>query len=430
MKKWLLLTAGLLWCGALARADGPVVAPLAIPEVAADDAAIWAGVTSGQMSAERAWQDGLLDAATVQTGLAHGVASGQSKKAMQLRRELGALLIQNAPAVAAAGATLPMGVQLALADAYASIGDERAAPLYEAVIVQTTAPYEKGLRLLALGKFWSNQKQPQKAQEVFARGHQVLLAEGLHPHFTAEMLLLTARVWSESGESDKARQFYVQTALSPDASMASAGVLEWFGKQLLRNPKQAEAQLLQLQGREMVPEAHLATQFLLAWAKYQTQDWAEFLTRADLVLQAYEQVQDSNKRRLLALWALKIEDAQKWARLWQTNSIVAETPALDLKFDGPLQQPVERRIFVDTPTPMPLQVTVTGDANRVSARLEESPWAPELADMRHQKIVVVVIAPGVAAVSATIRVASAEPKALSLNFPVTVSNTVTGGAIQ
>ena len=176
MNKLLLCaTAGVLGWGAVARADAPVavMAPLEVPEVVAD-AAVWAGLQGGQISPAQAWQDGLLDGATVQAGLAKGVAMGEDDVSKQLRRALGELLAKNAPATVAEGAQLPRGVQLALADYYASAGDERAVPLYEAVIVQTKAPYEQGLRLMALGEFWMMQKQAQKAQDVFGRGRAVL----------------------------------------------------------------------------------------------------------------------------------------------------------------------------------------------------------------------------------------------------------------
>ena len=223
-------------------------------------------------------------------------------------------------------------------------------------------------------------------------------------------------------------EFYAQAARSSNAIFASGAILAGYGRELESHPQAAEEQLLQLEKEVKVPEARLATQFLLAWARYKAGDWNAFLLQSEQVLVQYETLEQQARRRAFAPIALRLEDARKWAKLWQTNAIVAETPDLDLKFDGPLQQPVERRIFVDTATPMALQVTVEGDADRVSARLEESPWAPELADVRHQQIVVVTIAPGVVAVNATIQLVFGETKGEPLQVPVKVSKVHQGEA--
>lgn len=114
MNKLLFVVAGLLCCGVAASADAPV--SLVVPEATADSAAVWAGITGGQVSPAQSWQDGLLDAATVQTGLSKGVAAGQNNQVMQLRRELGELLAKNTPDAVADAEKLSLGVQLALAD--------------------------------------------------------------------------------------------------------------------------------------------------------------------------------------------------------------------------------------------------------------------------------------------------------------------------
>ena len=239
--KRLYVAAGLLWCGAVARADAPIAVPLEVPEVIADDAAAWAGLQSGQLSPEQAWKEGLLDAGAVRAGLAKGVAAGEDEKSKQLRRGLGELLVKTAPASLGDAVKLPKGVQLALADYYASVGDERAAALYEAVVAQTIAPYEQALRLLALGKFWARQKQAQKAQDAFARGRAVLLAEGHNPHLAAEMLLNTAIAWSLAGDEEKARGFYDQTATDGDSWMAAMAAV-YPAEMLMDSQQYAQAQ--------------------------------------------------------------------------------------------------------------------------------------------------------------------------------------------
>ena len=216
-------------------------------------------------------------------------------------------------------------------------------------------------------------------------------------------------------------QLYAKAAVSSDDFHSVWSIVEGYGRQIESNPQQAELRLLQLQKEIKTPSARLASQFMLAWARYKAGDWKAFLAQSKEVLANYERVEEKSRRQSLARIALRTEEAQKWAKLWQENAIVAENPDLDLRFDGPFQQPVERRIFVDTPVPTQLQVTVEGDVNRVSARIEASPWASELSDARHQQIVVLTVAPGEPKASAVLRITSAANRSEPLRLLVKVS---------
>ncbi len=185
---------------------------------AASGAAVWEAMQKGELSPEDAWKQGVLDAATVQDGLSKGLAGGEDDASKRLRVSLGGLLVRHAPDVAKDALKQPKAVQLALADFYDSQDDEKAAPLYEALLKQMQAPYEQGLVFLALGKFWSRQKQPEKAQAVFERGRDVL--QGNHPHFAAEMMLGAARAYWKVGNQEKANYFCEQVQKQGDGWMS------------------------------------------------------------------------------------------------------------------------------------------------------------------------------------------------------------------
>ncbi len=245
----LWMVSGLCCLGAAAWADAPVpvvAAPVALPtgdlQVDASDvgtAAVWEAMQKGAMSPEEAWQKGLLDAQGVQAGLVKGLAGGEDSASKRLRVSLGGLLVQHAPDVTKDALKQPKSVQLALADFYASQGDEKAAPLYEAVLKQTKAPYGQGLVLCALGAFWAERKQPQKAQDVFEQGRQVLT--GSYPHFAGEMLVRAARAWAECGNQEKADLLYPRVAKEGDAWMT--GIAMYYqADALLQKGQPQEAQ--------------------------------------------------------------------------------------------------------------------------------------------------------------------------------------------
>ncbi len=217
-RTWLGMMSGLCLASVTVRADAPapvVGAPVALPTVdlqvdAADagTAAVWEALQKGKMTPEEAWQKGLLDAQVVQVGLNQGLAGGEDPGSRQLRVLLGAVLVQHAPEVVKDTLKLTKQVQFALADYYASIGDERAAPLYEAVLKQTDRLREQGLVILQLGNFWTQQHQPQKAQDAYERGRKALA--GKDPYFAGEMVLMAARAWAQNGDPEKARFLYAR----------------------------------------------------------------------------------------------------------------------------------------------------------------------------------------------------------------------------
>ncbi len=298
-RTWLGMMSGLCLASVTVRADAPppvVAAPVALPtgdlQVDASDvgtAAVWEALQKGAISPEEAWKQGLLDVQAVQEGLNTGLAGGEDDASKRLRVSLGGLLVQRAPDVVKDALKQPKAVQLALADYYASISDEKAVPLYEALLKQAQAPYEQGLVLCVLGEFWAERKQPQKAQNVFERGRQVLT--GNHPHFAAEMLIRAARAWTngEGGDGDKARVLYARVEKEGDGWMTGMALYDQ-AQTLLDGGKDAEArkllqQPLNVKGTERVRIGLLS---LLAFSFQRTGEEKQAVEAAQKAVTAYQ----------------------------------------------------------------------------------------------------------------------------------------------
>lgn len=342
---------------------------------------------------------------------------------LDLRRQMVALLVEHGQKQLEEPEKLSPAVRLWLADYYGSIGDKRVLTLSESILREQKEPKkgEDALTFQALERmawFYRDQGQHEKGAETWLRIPTLIPDQGW---WQSDALIEAARLYSQGGKQEKAQQLYAQAGRSSDDYHAGGAIVEGFGRELQRNPKQTEIQLLQIKKESTTPDARLAAHFLLALARYKAQDWKGFLLQAEEVLRDYEQIEEKPRRRAFAPLALKIEDAEKWAKLWLTQTVVAENPDLHFAFDGPFQQPVERRVFVNTAALTPLQVTVEGDKNRVQARLEESPWASELEETRQQHVVVVTITPGVAQVQAVIRVQRLEQPSKPLELALTVS---------
>ena len=387
--------------------------------------ALVAQLRARALTPNAAWEAGALnvdDLLYFVGSLNHYGKFSNTEEDIELRRQMLGLLAKQGGALLGEPEKLSLAVRLWLADYYWSVDDERAITMAQSVIAQAKRP--------AVGEdaatFWATEslagyyEDKGQTDQSLAAWRQFLALVPDEGWWTGHAKFRMAQTLSLAGRTAEASQLYRQIARSADTMHAAGGVVLGFSSALRTDPQTAEVQLLQLQKEVKVPDARLATQFLLAWARYKAGDWDAFLRQSDQVLTHYETIEQQSRRQTFAALALQLEDGQKWAKLWQKSTIVAENPDLDLRFEGPLQQPVERRIFVDTPTPTLLQVTVEGDTNRVSARIEESPWAPELEEVRHQQIVVVTIAPGAAQVEAKVRVIR-DKQGGELQIPVRIS---------
>ncbi len=368
------MAAGFSCASLMARADVPAPAPVAMAPAdglevdasVAGGAAVWEAMQKGKLSPEDAWQQGVLDAATVQAGLSKGLAGGEDDAAKRLRVSLGGLLVRHAPDVVKGALKQPKSVQLALADFYASQNDEKAAPLYEAVLKQTQAPYGQGLVLCALGEFWAGRKQPQKAQDVFERGRQVLT--GSYPHFAGEMLIRAARAWAGCGNQEKASLLYARVAKEGDGWMT--GMALWDQGTALLNKgdyQQARVLLQRPVTGEKADQIKVALTSSLAFSYYTTGDFAQ---ARRLCTDAWSQFKALKKPiEGLSGQACNAPAMLMWMDRWKDdpNAVFCEPLSqIDLVPSAPPQQPITRQLVLRSYRP--IQVSVSADSKGVEVQ--------------------------------------------------------------
>jgi len=390
MKKriWLGMMSGLCLASATARADAPlpvVVAPVAVPtedlQVDASDAgtaAVWEALQKGAISPEEAWQKGLLDAQAVQAGLNTGLAGGEDDASKRLRVSLGGLLAQHAPDVTKDALKQPKAVQLALADYYAGVGDEKAVPLYEAVLKQTKAPYEQGLVLCALGEFWSGRKQPQKAQDVFERGRQVLT--GSYPHFAGEMLIRAARTWAEYENQEKVGLLYARVAKEGDGWMT--GIAFWDqATTLMAQGKHQEARKLLLtpvsgQGADQIRVALLSK---LSYSYYRSGEWVQARKYGREAVDQYKSLNNPLTSEGLDGEMRVAQNVLDLSEHWAKKPLTCDPQALQVMANS--METIGRHIAVHSFAAVPLQVKVDNPKVRVrivdNEKAEDRPFFVE-----------------------------------------------------
>ncbi len=436
MKKctWLGVMWGLCLASMMARADAPlpvVAAPVALPtgdlQVDASDAgtaAVWEAMKSGKMTPEEAWQKGLLDAQAVQAGLNQGLAGGQDQASEQLRLALGGVLVQHAPEVVADAFKQPKQVQLALADYYASIGNEKAVPLYEAVLKQTPAYYEQGLLLNAYGAFWAGQNQPQKAQEVYERGYSVL--HGKTPMFAAEMLLWAGHAWLHAGDWDKANAFYQRIPAEGDSLMSSLGLHAQTSRLMGQGKHQEALVLIQANLKQAKGPMERAIDWMdIAKCHYAQGQWEAARVAAQQSL--VESAKQPNPSPSIGMNAVDntATDLIRWTQLWQQKSLICwpeevKWPAASLQKTK--QQTLQVRVTVRSFKAVPL--TLSCDDTRVQCHvltLENDPWFPNY-ETRFAEQVVEVEVPAKTALQTTLHITSNQLPGAKCDVPLKVSS--------
>lgn len=257
-----------------------------------------------------------------------------------------------------------------------------------------------------------------KAKELLPKVRDALLqtnVDAMNPE-GADAYLMAARWSRDHGDMKKSRELFHRAGASRSGHHATGAILEGFAGELQGDPQLDRIILTQVEEDAKTPDAKLAAEFLVVWSYYRASDWKEFLPRSKRVLDRYEELISKGERREFAPVALDVEEGQKWAALWVSQPIVAEENNISIKLDSPLQEPVERRISIDTPKQAELEVQIEG-SDRVSAVFESSPWAPELEQTRHQQTLVLRIAPGSDAFKSRVLVREAK----SVSPPVEVA---------
>lgn len=333
----------------------PPVVDLQVDAGEASASVAWEAMKSGKMTPEEAWQQGLLDVQALQAGLNKGLAAGEDGASKRLRLSLGDLLARHAPDVVKDALKQPKAVQLALADFYASQNDEKAAPLYEAVLKQTQASYEQGLVLCALGKFWVERKQPQKAQDVFERGRQVLT--GSQRHFAAEMLVRAARAWMEDGDGEKARLLYARVAKEGDPWMTGTALMEQAAVEMHKG-NSAHARQMLLQPTLITSSAvQLSILSVTGHSYYVDGEFADARKLFTQVVGQAQTIRVSSEDRVDV--AVRLSGAKEHLRLieqWTRTPLVCEPSQLSVLASSLEDEPVTRWLYVSSFRDVPVKV--------------------------------------------------------------------------
>jgi len=405
MKKrtWLGMVSGLCLASVTARADAPLVvvaAPEALPtvdlQVDASDAgtpAVWEAMKSGKMTPEDAWKQGLLDLQVVQAGLSQGLAGGEDDGSRQLRLALGGALVQHAPEVVKDAPRQPKAVQLALADFYASRGDEKAVALYEAVLGQTKAPYEQGLVFKALGQFYADQKQPQKAQEAFERGNQVLT--GKFPHFAGEMLILAARTWTKLGQFDKARLLDERVEKEGDAWMSGMALYDQASALIDQEQhEQARALLRTPVSGYGADQVRIGLTSLLASSYYRTGQWKEARQEVEAVAAQAQAVGHLRPGAGLEWQVTNAQQIQTSITKWSQTPLSVDQARVSLEFSQEQARAAQ---------PLTVSLTVSlGQKTQIEAHCDSSlvkvEVSPETSNrgLSWEKVVTLTVSPDAA----------------------------------
>lgn len=286
-----LSVATCLWVSAhAARAQAPTTeAPLPVVDVpligtaAINAPLLVAKLRDGTLTPEAAWQQGLLkeDDLLYLLGQPGGdMGASNLVDGGGLASSLVALLVKQAPhLVSAAGLkTLSAGARYRVGAYFFTQNEPRAqavlAELVEEAAQEKQArgvlPWYHPLAATRLGEWYQNEREYQKALEVFTGA----LAISQHPNYVADWTLQVARTYALMGDEKNARQWYEKVPQYGNGWFT--GLAFWDqARHLMQQGKHVEARKLLEQPvtGENAYRAQVALHSLMGYSFYQTQDF-------------------------------------------------------------------------------------------------------------------------------------------------------------
>ena len=251
---------GLSSIGSASGINAPIVSVSPSEGASGVNASLWllmGQIAAGQITLDEAWSKGLLDAPKTLQLLGRSARLTDDESNETLQRDLTASLVRLAPETVAAPEKLSARVRLFLCRYYSSIGDARAVPLCETLIVeklqnreekvparQISEPDDQSFWLrsiIALAQYYEKAGQWQKAGETWER------ALGFWQDanwWQASIRLEATRFYTAiPGKEAKARELYAQVPRYGDAWFSGIAITDQ-ADELMRQHKFEAARAL------------------------------------------------------------------------------------------------------------------------------------------------------------------------------------------
>jgi tetratricopeptide (TPR) repeat protein len=308
---------------------------------------------------------------------------------------LAGLLAKHAPEKLPASDEMSRNLKLALAEYYASVKDERAVGLYEALLAERKAqggPRAVGVdELEELAGYYEAIGQKGKAAEVLLRAPEYSTS----PYVLGGDALHAARLYREAGAEDKAQAAYEQAKAAGSGWMSGVSLIDQ-ARGLMAKGRYEEARKLlatPVSGQQAT-QIEPVKRMLLGDSYYATGDLEKARQYLQEAIDQYRAepnpVKGDGLEGIFAAAQERLQNVERWIK----EPIRVEPKELQIAVDDkqPRDKPLIRRLRVRTLRAVPLEVSV--NAPGVQARVVSGDgWANASTAGDKDQEVMVEIAP-------------------------------------
>ena len=413
---------------ALANGTRPEVATVGVDAQAIKLPALIAKLRARAITPQAAWEAGEMNADDVFSLLESLDAWGGFgwEKDIDLRRQIVAVLVNNAPKRTEGAAKLSPVARLWLADYYGSIGDERCLSLADGILAEFKQPKvgsdTEALVYQALERqawFYRDRRQYEAAAKkwasvaTFVSNTQWMIPDGIWQ---------AGRMYLWGGKPEQAEPYFAQVEAQENKFFVTMVTYDKVGA-LINAGKSEEAVRLAkqtLQGNDASLDRSISL-LLLSQALYASGDFAGAQAAAQECQQEAAKTRDVTPEIGFDVVTLTAQSLLRWSQIWQKTPMICSPKSLSYKANA--DNSVRKiRVTVRSSKAVPLDVKC--DDARVKCTvvpLPDDPWFPRRETRLVEQTIEVEVPPEIA-LQTELHISSAQLPGASCDIPLQISS--------
>ena len=412
---------------ALANGTRPEVATIGVDAQAIKLPALIAKLRARAITPQAAWEAGEMNADDVFSLLQSLDAWGGFgwEKDIDLRRQIVAVLVNNAPKRTEGAAKLSPVARLWLADYYGSIGDERCLSLADGILAEFKQPKvgsdTEALVFQALERqawFYRDGRQYEAAAKKWASiptvvsNTQWMIPDGIWQ---------AGRMYLWGGKPEQAEPYFAQVEAQENKFFVTMVTYDKVGA-LMNAGKNEEAVQLAKQTLQIskAPLDRAINLLMLGQALYASGDFAGAQAAAQECQQQASQTKDVAPEIGFGVVEPTVQDLLKWSQLWQKTPLICWPEVVSYKVDvGKSSR--KARVTVRSFKAVPLSVKCDDARVRCTVvPLKDDPWFPRR-ETRFAEQIIEVEVPSATALQTELHISSAQLPGATCDIPLQIS---------
>ena len=413
---------------ALANGTRPEVAAVGVDAQSIKLLALIAKLRAREITPQAAWETGEMNADDIFSLLESLDAWGGFgwEKDIDLRRQIVAVLVNNAPKRTEDTAKLSPVARLWLADYYGSIGDERCLSLADGILAEFKQPKvgsdTEALVYQALERqawFYRDGRQYEAAAKKWA---SVATVVSNTQWMIPDGIWQAGRMYLWGGKPEQAEPYFAQVEAQENKFFVTMVTYDKVGALLSAGKSEEAARLARqtLQGTE-APLDRAINLLLLGQALYARGDFVGAQAAAQECQEQAALTKDVMPEIGFDVVAPSAQGIEKWSQIWQKTPLICSPESLSYKVNA---GKTSRKVRITMRSFKAVPLSVKCDDARVKCTvvpLKDDPWFPRR-ETRFAEQIIEVEVPLATALQTELHISSAQLPGASCDIPLQISS--------